>query len=42
MYLGVGFLYGAINLGENEKQRQQINDETCENYEDVYEYVEKI
>jgi hypothetical protein len=42
-YLGVGILYGATNLaGESEKQRQQINDEACAIYLDVYEYVEKI
>ena len=41
-YLGVGNLYGAINLGESEKQRQQIDDEACAIYQDVYEYVEKI
>jgi hypothetical protein len=42
-YLGVGILYGEVNLaGEREKQRQQINDEACAIYQDVYEYVEKI
>ena len=29
-------------LGESEKQRQQINDEACAIYQDVYKYVEKI
>jgi hypothetical protein len=38
-YLEVGILYGGANLaGKSEKQRQQINDESCV----IYQYVEKI
>ena len=41
-YLVFGILYRESNLGEREKQRQPINDKSCEIYQDVYEYVEKI
>ena len=35
----VGNIYGATNLVEWKKQRQQINDEACTIYQVGYEYA---